>query len=78
MDCLQESLEQFKNGDFASLGVGIQGMRERILQFGGEFKVSSNVRGTTLSATLPIVRLAERVKASRERREARAPLPKSA
>jgi PAS domain S-box-containing protein len=67
-----------QSGDFASLGVGIQGMRERILQFGGEFKVSSNVRGTTLSATLPIVRLAERVKASRERREARTPLPKSA
>jgi PAS domain S-box-containing protein len=34
-------------------GVGIRGMRERILQFGGEMKVQSNGRGTKVSITLP-------------------------
>jgi signal transduction histidine kinase len=35
-------------------GVGIQGMRERVRQLGGEFSIQSSGRGTTVSAKLPI------------------------
>ena len=36
-----------------SLGVGIAGMRERLLQLGGELEINSSRRGTTLTATIP-------------------------
>ncbi len=35
-------------------GVGIRGMRERILQLGGEMKIRSGNTGTTVSVTLPL------------------------
>jgi signal transduction histidine kinase len=38
-------------------GVGIRGMRERILQFGGEMKIQSSGRGTKISITLPYARI---------------------
>jgi len=34
-------------------GVGIRGMRERVLQCGGEMKIESEGRGTKISITLP-------------------------
>ena len=37
-----------------AMGVGIAGMRERVNELGGEFKIVSGKRGTTLSASLPI------------------------
>jgi two-component system, NarL family, sensor kinase len=36
------------------LGVGIQGMRERIMQFGGCFEVRSGKNGTAIVATVPV------------------------
>ncbi len=36
-----------------SLGVGIAGMRERLLQLGGKLEIHSSRRGTTLTATIP-------------------------
>jgi signal transduction histidine kinase len=39
--------------DGASLGVGIAGMRERASQLGGQLKIASGERGTTITATLP-------------------------
>jgi signal transduction histidine kinase len=37
-------------------GVGIAGMRERVRELGGEFAIESNPDGTTLIATVPLVR----------------------
>jgi signal transduction histidine kinase len=37
----------------AVLGVGIQGMRERIQQLGGAFEVVFTAKGTTVRATVP-------------------------
>jgi signal transduction histidine kinase len=34
------------------MGVGIQGMRERIKQFGGRFEILSDKKGTTVVATV--------------------------
>jgi len=34
--------------------VGIQGMRERIMQLGGRFVIKSNGSGTTVGASLPL------------------------
>jgi PAS domain S-box-containing protein len=44
-------------GSFAEAGragVGIQGMRERVMQLGGHFEIKSNGSGTTVSASLPL------------------------
>lgn len=35
-------------------GVGLSGMRERILQFGGHFEIDSSPRGTLLRVTMPL------------------------
>jgi signal transduction histidine kinase len=37
-------------------GVGIRGMRERILQLGGNVEINSNGRGTAVIARLPVAR----------------------
>jgi signal transduction histidine kinase len=42
----------------APLGVGITGMRERVKQLGGQMKIDSGSRGTTVSVTLPLTRTA--------------------
>ena len=42
--------------DTTGLGVGIAGMRERLLQIGGTLEINSTGSGTTVVATLPLVR----------------------
>jgi len=42
------------NGSDRKVGVGIQGMRERIKQFGGRFEILSNKKGTTVVAVIPV------------------------
>ena len=42
------------NGSYQKVGVGIQGMRERIKQFGGRFEIRSGNEGTTVVATVPV------------------------
>ena len=43
-----------ENGNGASLGVGIAGMRERVRQFGGTFEIRSGSTGTTVLVSVPI------------------------
>jgi PAS domain S-box-containing protein len=51
----REHLEKILNRYSRSqLGVGIPGMRERVRQMGGQFRVSSGSRGTTVTAILPL------------------------
>jgi two-component system, NarL family, sensor kinase len=40
----------------ASLGVGIPGMEARIRQFNGTMGIASNARGTTIRATIPVLK----------------------
>jgi signal transduction histidine kinase len=46
-----EELQQAEGA--ASLGVGISGMRERVRQLNGTFRISSNSRGTQVFVSLP-------------------------
>jgi PAS domain S-box-containing protein len=46
------------DGYVAPLGVGITGMRERVKQLGGQMKIDSGSRGTTVSVTLPLTKVA--------------------
>lgn len=46
------------DGYAAPLGVGITGMHERVKQLGGQMKIDSGLRGTTVSVTLPLTRAA--------------------
>jgi len=41
------------NGPHRGVGVGIQGMRERITHFGGRFEIRSDKKGTTVLASVP-------------------------
>jgi signal transduction histidine kinase len=43
-----------ENGSHKKVGVCIQGMRERIAQFGGRFEIRSDKKGTTVVATVPV------------------------
>lgn len=47
-----EALEMISEG--ANLGVGVAGMRERASQLGGQLKIASSDRGTTITAILPL------------------------
>lgn len=38
----------------ARLGVGILGMRERLMQLGGKLEINSSSSGTTVKATIPL------------------------
>jgi PAS domain S-box-containing protein len=42
------------NSSHKKVGVGIQGMRERIKQFGGRFEIRSDKKGTTVVASVPV------------------------
>jgi len=42
-----------RSSEISALGVGLSGMRERVAQLGGEFRVLTGKRGTVLTATLP-------------------------
>jgi PAS domain S-box-containing protein len=46
------------DGYVAPLGVGITGMHERVKQLGGQMKIDSDSRGTTVSVTLPLPKAA--------------------
>jgi signal transduction histidine kinase len=48
----QEELMQFTSGMAAS--VGLQGMRERVKQFGGNLEISSKARGLRIKALIPL------------------------
>jgi PAS domain S-box-containing protein len=45
-----------ENGNVAALGVGLSGMRERVRQLGGTFKVETSESGTSLCVVLPLNR----------------------
>lgn len=53
-------LENFRKSS-AGLGVGLAGMRERVLELGGNLDIDSDGSGTTVRASLPIPRLAATV-----------------
>ena len=42
-----------KNGEHASLGVGLPGMATRVRQLGGKLEVKSGPKGTTIHASIP-------------------------
>jgi signal transduction histidine kinase len=48
-----------KSGDALNLGVGIQGMRERVRQLGGQFDIQSSSGGTVVTVSLPVPRADE-------------------
>ncbi len=43
-----------EKGDVTALGVGLSGIRERVRQLGGEFKVETSESGTSLIVVLPL------------------------
>ena len=53
-----EQLETFRNG--SDLGVGLAGMRERVIEFGGILEVLSEKPGTSVKVTLPIAKVEAR------------------
>jgi signal transduction histidine kinase len=46
--------DRLRRASAGQSGVGITGMRERVTQLGGRFKVSSGQQGTTVSVELPV------------------------
>jgi PAS domain S-box-containing protein len=50
-----------------TIGVGIGGMRERVRQFGGDVRISSNSNGTTVEVVFPLRRTGEAHESSRLR-----------
>ncbi len=57
---------QATNGMEVRPGVGIQGMRERVSQMGGQFEVRSGANGTTIAATFPLAQSVYRSDSDRE------------
>ncbi len=56
---VQSSKASSTNGSVARLGVGIQGMTERMRQLGGKLEITSSPnKGTLIAATIPISNLA--------------------
>lgn len=50
---LETKEDEDSNGS-GSIGVGIPGMRQRLRQLGGALEITSNGRGTTISAVVPL------------------------
>jgi PAS domain S-box-containing protein len=48
------AVKKMEKGDAASPGVGIPGMRERVMQLGGELTIQTGKGGTTVTAVLPL------------------------
>jgi signal transduction histidine kinase len=42
-------------GENAELGVGISGMRQRLIQLGGRLEIESSENGTTITAVVPAI-----------------------
>jgi PAS domain S-box-containing protein len=55
----EERLRRMQEDDSAT-GVGLAGMRERVRELGGTFAISSAIPGTTITATIPVLQIAER------------------
>jgi signal transduction histidine kinase len=53
---LSKAKRAIERGVGAGLGVGIQGMQERVRLLGGQLKIHSSRRGTTVTAILPVSR----------------------
>jgi signal transduction histidine kinase len=49
-----EVVRAIASGDVTALGVGIPGMRERVRQLEGKFRIETNQHGTSLSVALPV------------------------
>ncbi len=47
------TLERFRSGD-PHFGIGLVGMRERVREQGGNMEISSDERGTVITATIPV------------------------
>lgn len=52
-----ETLESFRE-TASGVGVGLGGMRQRILELGGHLKVDSDGQGTCITATMPVAKAA--------------------
>jgi two-component system, NarL family, sensor kinase len=52
---LPDKADRKKNGRNIGAGVGIPAMRERLRQHGGYLEISSDDRGTTLTAVVPLI-----------------------
>ena len=50
----QAVMERFQRTGTGS-GVGLAGIRERVKELGGNFKICSNGSGTTLFSTVPLI-----------------------
>ncbi len=48
-----KGIQENHEGAGASLGIGIQGMRERVAQLGGQFEIRSDASGTVVLAEFP-------------------------
>lgn len=49
----KEVLEQFRQSG-TNVGVGLAGIRERVIELNGAFEIGSSGKGTTLKASIPI------------------------
>jgi len=49
---------QLSNGHPTKFGVGIRGMRERVLQLGGSLEIAAGNPGTIISVALPLTSVA--------------------
>ncbi|MGC1649129.1 MAG: ATP-binding protein [Candidatus Sulfotelmatobacter sp.] len=54
----EDRLHQLHGTD-GNMGVGIAGMRERIRELGGQFKIDSGKNGTTVSVVIPMSKAAD-------------------
>ena len=53
--CGFERAKPYDDGDgIVTMGVGIAGMRQRLQQLGGSLNITSNGKGTTVSAVVPM------------------------
>ena len=64
---LQTKEDEDSNG-LGAIGVGIPGMRQRLRQLGGALEITSNGRGTTISAVVPLTNGVNHVAYSSRRR----------